>query len=326
MAEETEIVLDRRRLRRSLTMWRALGLGALALAVGAMVLGSDTLSSLARPHHIARVSIEGTITESRDQLRMFDKIAKDDRVAALLVFVNSPGGTTTGGEAIYEALRTISKTKPVVAQFGTVAASAGYIVGMGADHIVARGNTITGSIGVIAQWPEVGALLDKLGVKMNEVKSGSLKAQPSMFAPMDEPSRQVTQNMVNDGFSWFLSLVEQRRGVKTAAVPGLEQGRIFSGREALVQKLVDEIGGEVEAVRWLESSRGVAANLKVVDWKPRHDDVWGVPRAAASLSGQFAGEVVGEGAAHMVRALRRDTRFEALSLDGLMSVWQPAEK
>ena len=321
MSQETEIVLDRRQLRRSVMVWRALGIGGLALAIGAFALGSDKLSSLAKPPQIARVAIEGTVLESRDQLRMFDKIAKDDKVAALLVYVNSPGGTTTGGEAIHEAIRAVAKKKPVVAQFGTVAASAGYIIGMAADHIVARGNTITGSIGVIAQWPEVSSLLDKLGVKVNEIKSGNLKATPSPFLPLEEGGRQVTQNMVNEGFRWFLSLVETRRGVKTADIAGLEQGRIFSGREALTQKLVDEIGGEAEAVAWLESKRGVAKDLKVIDWKPNRDDDWGVPRASLALSGPS----MGEAAAGMVRALGRDTRLETLTLDGLVSLWHPSD-
>ena len=287
MAEDTELVLDRRRLRRQLTTWRAAGIGALALAVGAFALGSDKLTSFGQPQ-IARIAIEGTILENRDQLRMLDKIADSDKVAALLVFVNSPGGTTTGGEALYEGLRRIAKKKPVVAQFGTVAASAGYIVGMGADHIVARGNTITGSIGVIAQWPEVVQLLDKLGVKVNEVKSGNLKAVPSPFIPLEDGARQVTQNMVNEGFRWFLNLVETRRGVKTADITGLEQGRIFSGREAVSVKLVDEIGGEAEAIQWLVDKRGVTKDLKVVDWRPSRDDDWGVPRASASLTSNHA--------------------------------------
>jgi protease IV len=319
MSQDTELVLDRRRLRRSLTTWRAIGLGALALAAGAFLFGGDKITAFTQPQHIARISIEGTITESRDQLRMLDKIAESDRAVALLVYVNSPGGTTTGGEAIHEALRKIAKKKPVVAQFGTVAASAGYIVGMGADHIVARGNTITGSIGVIAQWPEVAQLLDKIGVKVNEVKSGVLKATPSPFLPLEEGGRQVTQNMVNEGFRWFLAMVEARRGVKTAEIAGLEQGRIFSGREALTQKLVDEIGGEAEAVRWLESRPGIAKDLKIVDWKPARDDEWGVARAAARIGGQMAGE----GAAQMARTLGQDMGLQALALDGLVSVWHP---
>ena len=319
MTEETEIVLDRRLLRRKVMFWRAAGIGALALAIGAIALPGETLTTLLEQPQIARVAIEGTILESRDQLRMFDKIAGDSKVAALLVFVNSPGGTTTGGEAIYEALRKVATKKPVVAQFGTVAASAGYIVGMGTDHIVARGNTITGSIGVIAQWPEVASLLDKLGVKVNEIKSGSLKATPSMFLPLDEGGRKVTQGMVDEGFRWFLSLVESRRGVKTADIAGLEQGRIYSGREALALKLVDEIGGEDEAVAWLTEKRGIAKDLKVVNWKPSAVDSWGLPKAQASLEGGIAAATAQE----VVRAIGAAAHLDTLTLDGLVSVWHP---
>lgn len=322
MSEETEIVIDRRQLRRSVTFWRSLGIGAVALALGALTFGGDKLTSLAQPSQIARVAIEGTILENRDQLRMFEKIAENEKVAALLVYVNSPGGTTTGGEAIHEAIRRVAAKKPVVAQFGTVAASAGYIVGMAADHIVARGNTITGSVGVIAQWPEVATLLDKLGVKVNEVKSGNLKATPSPFLPLDEGGRAVTQNMVNEGFRWFISLVESRRGVKVSEIQGLEQGRIFSGREALAAKLVDEIGGEMEAVAWLSSAKGVKKDLKVVDWKPHRDDEWGVPNASAGLAGRMLGETVNQ----MAAALGRGTRLDTLTLDGLVSVWHQSEK
>jgi len=322
MTLETETVLDRRRMRRSVAFWRTAGIVALALAAGAFAIGGDKLSSLAQPAQIARVTIEGTILENRDQLKMLDKIGESSKVAALLVHVNSPGGTTAGGEALYLALRKVAKKKPVVAQFGTIAASAGYIVGMGADHIVSRGNTITGSVGVIAQWPEFVGLLDKVGVKVNEVKSGNLKATPSPFQPFDENGRNVMQSMITEGFGWFRGLVAERRNIKTADVPGLEQGVVFSGREALAHKLVDEIGGEDEAVAWLETVRGVKKDLKVVDWKPKSDDDWGVTGAMAS----FGGKLAGASAAEVARTLGREAGISTLALDGLVSVWHPAEK
>ncbi len=321
MSMETETVLDRRQLRRRLSYWRGLGIAGLALAVGALAFSGDTLSDLVGSKHIARVAIEGTIMDDRPQLEMLKKIGETENVAGLLVFVNSPGGTTTGGEALYEQLRLIAKTKPVVAQFGTVAASAGYIVGLGTDHIVARGNTITGSVGVIAQWPEVSQLLDKIGVKMNEVKSGELKASPNPFSPADPASLQVMQDMINDGFGWFKSLVETRRGIKVADVPGLEKGRVFSGREAVTHKLVDEIGGEAEARRWLEDKRGVAKDLKIVDWKPAVESPWGL----SSSIGGFGRGLLGEGAGKLADIVARNPQLSTLGLDGMVSVWQPSE-
>lgn len=314
--ETTESLLDRRRLRRKLTRWRVFGIAAAALAIGAMTLGGDSFGY--KGHQIARVSIEGMISENREQLKMLKKIAEDDKVDGMLLFINSPGGTTSGGEAIYDAVRKIAAKKPVVAQFGTLAASAGYIVGLSADHIVAHGNTITGSVGVIMQWPEISTLLDKVGVKVNEIKTGPLKASPSFFEPAPPEARAVLQSMVGEGFQWFEGLVESRRGIKVATVPGLKDGRVLSGREALTAKLVDEIGGEDEAVKWLEDKKGVKKGLKVVDWKPKKGD-WSVGRV---ISGS-AGEVIGSSAASFVKNMAGDGPFSALSLDGLVSVWHP---
>lgn len=321
---ETETVLDRRRLRRSVTLWRALGVGGVALALGALAFGNSKFNSYTGENQIARVAIEGTITENRDQLKMLKEIENSDHVKGVLLFVNSPGGTTTGGEALFEALRDVAKKKPVVAQFGTIAASAGYIVGLASDHIVARGNTVTGSVGVIIQWPEFKDLLDKVGVKVNEVKSGVLKAAPSPFAPMDDSSRKVVEAMISDGFKWFLSLVEDRRGVKAAEIPGLIEGRIFSGREALDAKLIDQIGGERDAVAWLETAKNVGKDLKVVDWKPEK---------AGAFDYNFLGHadnqpenLIGAVARRVAQAIARETGQSPLGLDGLLSVWHPSDK
>lgn len=319
---ETETVLDRRKLRRSLSLWRGLGIVGLTLALGFALFNGESLSSLSGEQQIARISIEGTISEDRDQLKMLKKIAEDKNVGGVLLYVNSPGGTTTGGEALYEGLRELNKTKPVVAQFGTIAASAGYIVGLASDHIVARGNTITGSVGVLVQWPEVSELLGKVGVKMNEVKSGPLKAAPSPFEPLTEGGRKVMEGMISDGFKWFLNLVEERRSIKAADVPGLIDGTIFSGREALANKLVDQIGGENEAVQWLKDKKNVAASAKVVDWKPKSDDSFGF----GGVGGRAMGWIFGQDAAQLANAVMRDPKLSTLGLDGLVSVWHPTEK
>lgn len=321
---ETETVLDRRRLRRSVSLWRAAGIAGLALAIGAFALGGDNLAKLSGQKQIARISIEGTISENRDQLKMLKDIAESDQVDGVLLYVNSPGGTTTGGEALFQGIRELAKKKPVVAQFGTLAASAGYIVGLASDHIVARGNTITGSVGVIIQWPEVAELLQKVGVKVNEVKSGPLKAAPSTFEPLTDENRKVVEDMVDDGFKWFISLVEDRRKIKIDDVPGLRAGRIFSGREALSAKLVDQIGGEDEAVAWLKDVKKVNKDAKVVDWKPESGGggLLGFRSAAARVAGVFFGAEAGR----IAELLVSDRAISTSSLDGLLSVWHPSDK
>jgi protease-4 len=321
MSLETEAVLDRRRLRRRASLWRGLAVLAIIAAIGVAVgLGASQAPGIATKQ-IARVSIEGVITEDRKQLELLKRISEARNGEAVILFINSPGGTTTGGEALYEAIRKVSEKKPVVAQFGTVAASAAYIAGLATDQIVARGTSITGSVGVIFQWAEVTELMAKIGVKMHEVKSGPLKATPSPFQPTDEASKGVAQEMIKESLGWFVGLVNERRGIDTAAVPGLLQGRIYSGREALGYKLVDRIGGEDEAKRWLEDTRGVTKDLKIVDWKPSRDPAWGLLGGAAMALAHWIGGPVGEVATRLVNAQVLAT----MQLDGLVAVWQPLE-
>ena len=321
MTLETETVLDRRRLRRKLSLWRSLAVVAGVLALGVMFSMRDGQNGFTQPRQIARISIEGMITEDRAQLELLHRVGEAKHVEGVILFVNSPGGTTTGGEALFEGLRKLSEKKPLVAQFGTVAASAAYIAGLGTDYIVARGNTITGSVGVIMQWPEVSELLAKLGVKMNEIKSGPLKASPSPFQPADEPSRQVVQAMIMEGQRWFLGLVTSRRNVKTAEIPGLEQGRVYSGREAQTHKLVDEIGGEAEVVRYLQEKRNVPKDLKIIDWKPKRQSDWPLATSEAGIFGWLAGRMFGDLGAR----LAQDPNLGSVGLDGLVSVWHPGK-
>jgi len=322
MAFETETVLDRRRLRRRLSVWRALAVIAGLVAFGLAVFASAEGVGLGGKQ-IARVSVEGFISENRDQLKLLKQLAENKQVAAVILFINSPGGTTTGGEALFTAIRELAQSKPVVGQMGTVAASAAYIAGLATDYIVARGNTVTGSVGVIFQWPDVSQLLDKLGVKMNEIKSGSLKANPSPFQPVDEAGKAAAEQMVAESQRWFVGLVASRRGIDTASVAGLEQGRVYSGREAVANKLIDQIGGEPEAVQYLEEKRGIPKGLKVVDFRPRSESGWGI----ASLSLSALSRIIGGRAVEAIgRLVGGDEALGRLRLDGLVSVWQGSER
>jgi protease IV len=315
---EAETVIERRRLRRRLTAWR-LAAVVLAVFVIALIMAGDqrlagTGSFLP---HIARVSVSGLITDDQKMLELLEKVGKSSQVRAVILDINSPGGTTTGGEAMYDAIRRLAEKKPVVAVCGTLATSAAYIVALATDRIFVYGNTITGSVGVIFQWADVSELMRTIGVKVEEVKSGPLKAVPNPFEPTDEKGRALAAEMVQEAKVWFVDLVGKRRNLEPTAVPGLTDGRVYSGRQALALKLVDEIGDERAAKRWLQKERDVTPGLSVVEWKPKSESggIWGwlfgsIASFLAIAAGNFAslfGQV-----------------SEGLRLDGLVSLWHPA--
>ncbi len=259
MIEEYE---ERKRLRRSRFRWRVVA-GLAVLAVISLVLAQQ------KPKvgpHIARYSVEGVITDNRARDKALKKIAENDSAEALILSIDSPGGSVVGSEILYESIRKVSEKKPVVAVMRNVAASGGYMAAIAADHIVARGNTITGSVGVIAQMPNAHQLLDRLGVSMLEVKSGPLKAQPSPFQPLDENVIDAKQAMVAESFDWFLNLVTERRTLSDAAIEKIVAGGVFTGRQAKEIALIDGLGGEEEAVAWLEGERDIAVDRKVIDY------------------------------------------------------------
>jgi protease IV len=264
---EITAAFEAERLRKSRKRWRIFGILALVAIAAAIV--APMLAMAPRSDQIARITIDGVITGDAITLGLVESAAKADYVKAVIVRIDSPGGTTVGSEALYEAIRDLSAKKPVVAVMDSVAASGGYITALATDRILARGNTITGSIGVIFSYPDVSKLLDTLGVKMEEVKSGEFKAQPTPYKPMDERVRSVTSAMVMESYDWFLGLVSERRKLPADVARTLGDGRVYSGRQAVANKLIDALGGEDEAVAWLETEKGVAKDLDVLPWKRR---------------------------------------------------------
>ncbi len=268
--------------------------------------------------HIARVNVSGIITDDRKMQDLIERVGKADQVKAVIIDIDSPGGTTTGGEALYDAIRRLAEKKPVVATCGTLATSAAYIAALATDRIFVYGNTITGSVGVIFQWADVSELLKTLGIKMEDVKSGTLRRCRAHSSPPTSGRGKLTREMVEDAKRWFFSLVRERRKVTPEAVPGLTDGRIYSGRQAVDLKLVDQIGDEKAAVSWLEKERKLAPGLKIVDWKPETESSglfgWLFQSLAAAIG------VSGEAVASLVHQVSA-----TLKLDGLVSVWHPAQ-
>lgn len=309
---DPESLVARRELRRRLSYWRvgAVLCAGLAIVAGAYALGAP--QALQQSHHIARITVSGAITGNRDLLETFERVGKS-RADAVIIAIDSPGGTTAGSEALYTATRRLAAKKPVVAVVRSVGASGGYMTALGADHIVAQGSAVVGSIGVIAQYPNVAGLLDKVGVKFEAVRSAPLKAQPSGFEPTSPEARVALTETVMESFAWFKDLVRDRRKLSDPEADGVSDGRVFSGRQALKLKLIDQVGDETDAVAWLETNRQLRRDLPIRDYKPQ-DRLSGLGVVAQALA------TIGLEA--MGRAVFAENST-AHTLDGLMSIWQP---
>ncbi len=317
MANRADDLIDRRRLRRKLTFWRvaAVAIAALAIVAASAWIYGDEFGGTA-VDHIAKVKIEGTITEDQDLLELIDDVRKSASVKGVILSIDSPGGTTAGGEAIFDAVRLLAGEKPVVAQVGTLAASAGYMIASASDHIVARQSSIIGSIGVLVQFPDFTGLMDKVGIGLEEIKSSPLKAEPSPFNPTTEEERAMLRAMILDSYDWFVGLVDERRPLSRTEVLALADGSVFTGRQALQKKLVDSLGGEREAAGWL-ASKGVQADLRVIEWEPQEEGSLFLGSSLAEMAGQTLG-LPGYGG-EFIREIGADRLF----LDGLVSVWHP---
>jgi protease-4 len=318
MAADAELLIDRRRLRRRLSLWRVLGIGGLIVAVGALGYRAraGAEGGFALQPQIARISVSGFIAGSESTAKLMKRVGESDAVKGVIVSINSPGGTTTGSEEIFRNLRALAAKKPLVAFVDGTAASGAYITAIAADHIVARETSLVGSIGVLFQYPDLSGLLDKIGVKVESVKSSPLKAEPSGFTPTSPEARAALAAVVSDTYAWFKGLVAERRGMDAGQVTAVSDGRVFSGRQSVPLKLVDELGGERQAAAWLESARGVQKDLPIKDWKPTTDStfsLWSAAGVGADLLGL-------DGLAGRLRSVSAEADA---ARGGLLAMWRP---
>ena len=310
MTLETDLLLDRRRLKRRLFLWRVV---ALLAVVGALLLAVDRDGELKLSRdHVARLTLSGTITEDRKMVEALAVLARDPTAKALLVVIDSPGGTVSGGESLHHAIARVGREMPVVAVMGATAASAGYMVALPAERIFAREATLTGSIGVKLMLPEFSGLLEKLGVGDNSLASGPLKDEPSLARPLSPAGRAVMQGIVADMHEQFTAMVAAGRRMEPARVAELADGRAYTGRQALKLGLIDAIGGEREAREWLAEAKKVPATLPARDvgkrgWAER---ALGDERAEGLLPALFG-------------ALMKSLLSQRL--DGGWAIWQPEQ-
>ena len=325
MSLDPDTIVDRRRMRRKLTFWRVVavlvavvGIVAAAARFGPALPGVPGTGGA----YVARVKIQGLIRNDDERVESLDRLARSSTATAVIVHIDSPGGTTAGSEQLHDALRRVAGKKPLVVVVDGLAASGGYIAAMASDQIIAQSSSLVGSIGVLFQFPNVYELLKTIGVKVEEVKSSPLKAAPNGLEPTSPEARAALEALVRDSFDWFKQLVKDRRKLDDGELERVADGRVFTGRQGIALRLVDQIGNERTAREWLASQKGIAADTPVRDWalKPRFSDFSLLHMAAVTILGAVGLDSLAqrlEGAA-MLQTMER------VNLDGLLALWHPS--
>jgi protease-4 len=320
MSHDADSIVDRRRLRRKLTFWRVLAVIAVVASLGtlAAIYSGKTFTSTASAH-VARVNIGGLIRNDRDRLKMFDEISKSGAKAVILS-IDSPGGTVAGAEALYHAIRRLAEKKPVVAVVDGIGASGAYIVALASDRIFAPRNALIGSVGVIFQYPNFGEALKHLGISVEEIKSSPLKAAPNGYTPTSPEARAAIMSLVEDSYGWFKGLVRERRSLDDAQLKTAADGRVFTAHQALPMHLIDQIGDEKAALDWLAKNKGISKDLPLRDWEVKK-----LSTSFRWLSAfSWAAKELGLSALASLLASDAVTNFGAApQLDGLLALWQP---
>ncbi|MEO5805522.1 signal peptide peptidase SppA [Devosia sp.] len=291
--------------RRSRGTWRIVAFIALAIAV--LAVAGRFANNTPVGDQIARIKIDGAITTDPARLEIINDLAKDDRVKAVIVAINSPGGTTAGGEELYEALGALRAKKPVVAVIDELGASAAYMTAIAADRIFARRLSIVGSIGAYVQHVDASKLFGTIGVDLDKVASGPLKGKPEIDEAIDPAVRASLAALVDDTFQWFVDIVSERRGIDRAVTLKLADGGVMSGRMALDAKLIDAVGGENEAIAWLQTDQGIGKDLPVATAFP-------LPEQGLGWLTQMVGG--------QARAALGLPTSGPIALDGVVSLWQ----
>ncbi|MGA7805479.1 signal peptide peptidase SppA [Bradyrhizobium sp.] len=322
MSLDSDVIVDRRRLRRKLTFWRVLAAVVViaAIAIVGMVVSPVGRGAFTTSGSIARVNIEGLIRSDQDRVEALERL-ENSQAAAVVIHINSPGGTTAGSEQLYDSLMRLKAKKPMVVVVEGLAASGGYMTAIAADHIVAQQSSLVGSIGVLFQFPNFTELLKTVGVQVEEVKSSPLKAAPNGFEPTSPEARAALDALVKDSYAWFKGIVKERRGMDDAELEKVADGRVFTGRQAIDLKLIDQLGDEKAAVQWLVEQKNVKKDLPVRDYKlsPRFGDLTFLRTATSVVFDAFGLSAIG-------RQIEQGgmAQVDRFGLDGMLALWSPA--
>ncbi len=267
--QDVELILESTKLRAKLFRWRfAFCVFFLVFICVIFVNSSGNTGFQTFPldkERVARVAIIGTLVNNEKRLETLSQIREDNRIKAVVLHLDSPGGTFVGGESLYRAIRKLSEQKPVVAVLGEIATSAAYMTAIATDRIWAFKGTQTGSIGVLVHGFEVTELAQKLGITFTTIKSSELKATLGPYEKVTPQAKEAIQAYVNEMYDMFLDMVKERRHISREKLLKACNGDVWSGRQALENGLIDAIGGESEALEWLEQNKFIKKGYVMID-------------------------------------------------------------
>ena len=244
-------------------IWRGILISIILVITISLFLNFNNLSS--NFSHIARISINGVIFDNSETIEIIDNLAKNDNVKSVIVRINSPGGSVVGSESLYVAINSLSQKKPVISLMGEIATSGGYIVALASNYILARKNTLTGSIGVIVENQNFSELSEKIGVSIDTTKSGKIKGGQNPLSPSDPFVKINNQKLVNYSFDWFISIIKKNRDINQSVIELVSDGRTLTGGMAMDLGLIDGIGSEKEALKYLEKKYPDFKGLPIID-------------------------------------------------------------
>lgn len=276
MSISPDYLIERKHHKKSIIRWKLFSLALLLVVISLWgnatpssnfmnLLKNNTSISNSKEAYIARIKIHDVIMDDLPRLEKIQALIDDQNVKAIIVSINSPGGSVVGSETLYNKFKQAAKQKPVVAVLDSVAASGGYLAALGTNYIIAHNGTITGSIGVIIQTAEITELAKAIGVKFESFKSNPLKALPNMTEKTSEEARESIMDVVYSTHEYFIEQVSLSRNIPKERIRAIADGKIFSGPQALELGLVDMIGSYEDAVNWLHQKQNISQKLQIVD-------------------------------------------------------------
>jgi protease-4 len=259
-----DYIVERFKLKNTATNWKFFSILLILLFAFTFFYNKSDIGYFSKEKdYIASINIKGVIMHDQETLKSLQKIKNNNNIKAVIVNINSPGGTSVGGESLYYAFMEMASAKPIVTSIAETATSAAYLAALGTDWIVAYETSLTGSIGVVLQNIEISELAQKLGIALEVFKSSQLKGIPNNFEKLNANQKEYIQSIIDNSYKIFAQRVKERRNLSTQELNVVTDGRVFIGAKAKELKLIDQLGNKETVIAWLKDNNDKLKKLEV---------------------------------------------------------------